>query len=73
MREKKKIRKEKEDEQSGRKGGGKSAGLDGEALLQRQGKVSNVVPLHRMGMQGKRKRKGRRNVNGGGKTGDGER
>lgn len=59
-KKKKKIRQEQEEEQRGRKGAWKSAGLDGEAPLQRQGKVSKVVPLDHTGTYRKKKCKGRR-------------
>lgn len=54
-------------------GAGESAGLEGEALLQRQGEVSKVNPLDHTGMHKKKKHKGRRDIKEGGKIGDRER
>lgn len=57
---KKTTKEEQKEEQRGRKGAWKSAGLEGEAPLQRQGEVSKVVPLDHTGMYRKKKHKGRR-------------
>lgn len=55
---KKKIRQEKEDQRGG-KGTERSAGLQGEAALQRRGKVSEVIPLNHTGSYRKEGQKGR--------------